>query len=110
MPSVTSQKEGFLKHIMAFYYKRCQKILAHETFGILWDVFYLDYRRLLPKLRPAAAAAAVSANVATSHAALLRWAPWFHCCFKLKRKHHPLAFINANKYLSTKIAHWSDHK
>lgn len=41
------------------------------------------------------------------------WAPWLHCCFKLKRKHHPLTFLffyKCNKYLSTKIAHLSHHK
>lgn len=75
--------------------------------GVLFTLFYHDYRRPLPKVTPAAAAAAaaVSVNVAQSYAALAAPAPWFHCCFKIKGKHHPLAFINANKYLSTKIAH-----
>lgn len=124
VPSVTSQREGFLscvfpkvKHglLMTCVVREFDQREFWDYMRPFFTRFFLIMQKAAPKLTPPVPApAAPAAPVIVACGPVVRRpaarAPWFHCCFKLKRKHHPLAFINANKYLSTKIAHGSDHK
>lgn len=102
-------------------FRVCSHWIFSSTFCFLWvlNCFCTDRLQMCPKMRPPFETANGAKGLTCL--SLIRspagWAPLallMYCCFKLKRKllpkHHLFQFYKRNKYLSTKIAHLSDHK